>query len=173
MQKDTLKNKKGNIKRDISKKGKEMLRFQEELAKEHKYKPVPINLFTGNVRDKYEENLPSWCLDKSNYSVPLYSSDGIMICKGFNRIVIGDYGAFIEIPPDKICQESLICKKGQEYRYQDGRYSKNIKYLWLTTKDLSDCKIYLQKKTVAYADYRPDMYYISPYEVFLTARDEA
>ena len=42
--------------RQISQTGKEMLLFQEELARKHKYEPVPINLFTGNVRDKYEEN---------------------------------------------------------------------------------------------------------------------
>ena len=160
------------MKRQISKAGKEMLRFQEALAKEYKYKPVPLSLFREDVRDKYQENLPLWCLDKSNYNASLYSADGTLICNGFDRIVIGDYGAFIEIPPEKICQESIICKKGQEYRIEDERYANNVKYLWLTTNDSSNCKIYLQKKTVDYADYRPDMYYISPYEVFLSPEDD-
>lgn len=154
--------------RAISKIGKEMLLFQSEMAEKYSYKPIPIDLFTGNIRDKYEEALPSWCLAKEKQNCPLYSSEGTMICTGFDRIVIGDYGAFIEISPNKICSSSITCKKGQEYRSQDKKFADRVKYLWLTTKDTSDCKIYLQKKTVAYADYIPGMYYISPYEVFLT-----
>lgn len=154
--------------REISQIGKEMLLYQEKLAEEHKYKPIPINLFTGNVRDKYEETLPDWCKDESNFTKPLYSACGTMICTSFKRVVIGDYGAFIEIEPKDMCLDMITCKKGQEYRYQDEHYAKNVKYLWLTTKDNSDCKIYWQKKCVSYADYLPNMYYISPFEVFLT-----
>ena len=156
-----------SMKHEISAIGKEMLRFQNEMAEKHKYKPIPIDLFTGNIRDKYEMALPSWCMDEANRTHPLYSSEGTMICKGYERIVIGDYGAFVEISPQKICSDAIMCKKGQEYRYQDERYAKHVKYLWLTARDDSGCKIYLQKKRVDYADYIPGMYYISPYEVFL------
>lgn len=154
--------------REISQIGKEMLLFQAKLAEQHKYKTIPINLFTGNIRDKYEENLPNWVRTVTSGITPLYSAEGTMICTGYQRVVIGDYGAFIEILPTQICRNALICKKGQEYRFNDERYAKNVKYLWLTTKDASDCKIYLQKKKVDYADYVPGLYYISPYEVFLT-----
>lgn len=154
--------------REISQIGKQMLQFQSELAELHKYKPIPINLFTGNIRDKYEETLPDWCKNEQRRNFPLYSASGTMICTGYQKIVIGDYGAFVEITPEQIFQDALMCKKGQEYRYEDERYAKNVKYLWLTTKDSSDCKIYLQRKCVDYADYIPGMYYISPFEVFLT-----
>lgn len=154
------------MKREISKIGKEMLKFQCEMADKYKYKPIPIDMFMGNIRDKYEAALPDWCLDENNRNHPFYSSEGTMICTGYDRIVIGDYGAFVEISPDKICSNALMCKPGQEYRYQDERYAKNIKYYWLTAKDTSGCKIYLQKKIVDYADYIPGMYYISPYELF-------
>lgn len=96
---------------------------------------------------------------------PLYTLDGTQIATGYQRIVIGDYGAFVEIAPGQICKDALRCKPGQEYRYAEERFAANIKYLWLTTKDRSDCKIYFQKKGVNYADYVPGMFYISPYEV--------
>jgi len=156
------------MKREISKVGKEMLEFQEKLAAKHKYKPIPIDMFMGDLRKKYTEALPEWCHNSKQKEIALYSVGGIKICSGFKRIVIGDYGAFIEISPDQICKSSLMCKPGQEYRYNDIRYAKNVKYLWLTTKNKSDCKIYLQKKKVDYADYIPGMYYVSPYEVFIT-----
>ena len=38
-----------------------------------------------------------------------------------------------------------------------------MKYNWLTIEG-SDLKIYQQKRSVSYADYRPGKYYISPHE---------
>ena len=167
--------------RELTHQGKTMLAFQAQMAAVHKYKPIPIDLFNGNIRDKYIKELPEWCFgdDKSDAldhlfaesayvtdnQRPLYDREGLQICSGYHRIVIGDYGAFVEIPEAMICQENIMCKKGQEYREKDEKY-KNVKYLWYTGKNTADCKIYLQKKTVDYADYVPGMYYVSPYELF-------
>lgn len=149
--------------------GREMLAFQEALSKEYEYKPVEPNLFLGDVRQKYLEALPEWCVLNGDAGAVLRTLDGTVLCKGYSRIVIGDYGAFVEIAPEQIRKEVLRCKPGQEYRYQDERFSQHVKYLWLTAKDRSDCKIYFQKKKVEYADYTPGFFYISPYEVY--ARD--
>lgn len=153
--------------KQISDIGKEMLAFQEKLAAERGYAPVEIDLFLGDVRKKYRTALPDWCKISGDASASLYSLDGTKICTGYTRIVIGDYGAFVEISPEQICKESLCCKRGQEYRLSDERFAANVKYIWLTAKDRSGCKVYFQKKKVAYADYVPGMYYISPYEVCL------
>ena len=151
--------------KEIDDVGKQMLAFQERLAKERNYAPVEIDLFLGDVREKYREALPEWCNLNGDMNVRLFTLDGSLVCKGYERIVIGDYGAFIEISPEQICKDSLCCKRGQEYRFSDVRFADNVKYLWLTAKDKSDCKIYLQKKKVSYADYKPGLYYISPYEL--------
>ena len=151
--------------RQISKLGREMLAFQDGLAAEYEYKPIGFNLFLGDVREKYKSALPEWCNMTGDEAIPLFSLDGMQLCRGYDRIVIGDYGAFVEIAPERILRNNLHCKEGQEYRFTDERYAKNVKYLWLTAEDSSGCKIYLQKKPVDYADYVPGMYYISPYEV--------
>lgn len=154
---------------NISDLGKEMLAFQAKLAEENHYKPLPQStLFYGDVRQKYKDALPEWCVLEGNLQTPLYSSAGTTLCTGYNRIVIGDYGAFIEISPEQIIKENLIVKKGQEFRINEPQYKDRVKYHWLTAKDTSDCKIYFQQKTVEYADYIPGMYYISPYECTLT-----
>ena len=132
---------------------------------ERNYAPVGIDLFLGDVREKYLAALPEWCVVAGEAEARLYTLDGTLLCKGYERIVIGDYGAFIEISPERISKNSLRCKPGQEYRISDERFASNVKYLWLTALDESDCKIYFQKKKVKYADYVPGMFYISPYEV--------
>lgn len=53
-----------------------------------------------------------------------------------------------------------------KYRVEDPRYAEHVKYLWLTTDDGSDVKVYEQKRPVEYADYKPGMLYVSVYEVF-------
>lgn len=159
------------MKHSISNTGKSMLQFQEKLAQQHRYKPVQPDLFLGDVRDKYRASLPSWCV-LSGAESPLETTEGTLLCSGYRRIVIGDYGAFVEIDSSQINAEVLRCQPGEEYRYTDERFAKNCKYLWLTAKDLSHCKIYHQKKTVDYADYLPEMYYVSPYEVFPAEKGE-
>lgn len=77
----------------------------------------------------------------------------------------GELGGFVEFDETQVIKQNIKVKAGQEYRYNDKQYSENVKYLWLTAKDNSDCKIYFQKKTVNYADYKEGMFYISPYEV--------
>lgn len=152
--------------RQMSEVGREMLKFQEKLAAERGYTPVEIDLFLGDVREKYRNALPGWCRLDGDPSASLCSLDGTLLAVGYKRIVVGDYGAFVEVAPEYMRVENLRCQPGQEYRMNDERFSKNVKYFWLTAKDQSSCKIYFQKKTVSYADYVPGMFYISPYEVY-------
>ena len=90
-----------NIVRQISEVGRAMLAFQDGLAAEYGYKPIGFNLFLGDVREKYKSALPEWCNMTGDEATPLFSLDGRQICSGYDRIVIGDYGAFVEIAPGK------------------------------------------------------------------------
>lgn len=152
------------MKKEISNIGREMLEFQEQLAKDRCYAPIPPNMFDGDVRQKYKDALPGWCI-LSGCDDALHTFDGTVICSGYERVVIGDYGAFVEISPEKISEQMLRCQPGQEYRICDDRFKNNVKYHWLTAVDNSGIKVYYQQKTVDYADYKPGMFYVSPYEV--------
>lgn len=142
----------------------EIINLQENLAKEYKYKPIPP-LLSMQYRQDYLDSLPAGMLVQGNKNCRIYSKEGTLIACGYSRIVVGDYGAFIEFSPKQAVHKNIVIKRGQEYRVNDERYAKNIKYHWLTAADKSDCKIYYQIKTVEYADYKPKMYYVSPYDV--------
>lgn len=139
-----------------------VLEYQENLVRNYKYRPLPT-MFSEEARALYKENIPAgFNLDGGN--VGLYGASGLKIANGYSRIVIGDYGAYVEIMPEDMAHENIVVKKGQEYRDNDIRYSGKVKYSWLTLRDDSDVKIYFQKKPVAYADYLPGRYYVSVYE---------
>lgn len=139
--------------------------LQDDLAIKYKYKPLPSDL-SENVRNEYLKSIPLNLNINGDSEFELKSKKGTLIAKGYERIVIGDYGAFIEFSVKQGIKENIIIQKGQEYRINDEKYRKNVKYYWLTANDLSGIKIYLQQKTVSYADYIPNMYYVSPFEIF-------
>ena len=149
----------------ISTLGKEMLAFQEELAKAYNYKPIQFNIFLGDVREKFRKALPTWCKLDGDPLCALFSETGTQIATGYSRIVIGDYGAYVEISPEQILQDKLRLAPGEEYRVYNERYSAHVKYHWYTTIVSQQIKLYYQQKTVANADYISGMWYVSVYEI--------
>lgn len=138
------------------------LRIEAALAEKYGYKPLDKEL-SKDFRRLYTENIPSF-LNVSGSIDTLYTMNGSKVCNGYDRIVIGDYGAFIEFSQEHMASKFVI-KQGQEYRINDEKYKNNVKYVWLTINDRSDIKIYYQKKKVSYADYKPNKYYVSVHEV--------
>lgn len=176
------------MKYSMSEVGKYTLQKQEELSETYKYKQLPPDVALNCMRH-YVTSLPEGfrlkdnaikvaenpeidaCISKPGYEIhkerklPIVSRDGTMIACKYERIVIGHYGAFIEMSDEDVYRDNIKCKKGQEYRINDGRYRDKVKYQWFTAKDKSDCKLYFQKREVSYADYKVNMWYISPFEV--------
>ena len=132
----------------------------ELLCNKYKYAAVPPE---DNLRAAFRSLLPKWC-HVCGDDVPLVDIYGTPIAKSYNRIVIGDYGAYVEFSKLEAESNNFKIAPGEEYRFQKGY--KNCKYFWLTPNDDSGIKIYLQKHRVVYADYVPNMYYVSVYDVF-------
>ena len=118
------------MKHKISEIGAQMLKYQEQLAREYKYKPIPRTFFS-DVRAKFQKALPEWC-NVSGDTISLETTNGTVITNGYNRIVIGDYGAFVEFSRVQACMRRLEIKEGQVYRVENPRYAERVKYLWLT-----------------------------------------
>jgi len=137
--------------------------LSHELSNKYQYKKLPEKL-SSIVQNIYAETIPTFLLTTTNTS-PLYTINGSLICNGYDRIVIGDYGAYIEFSSEQANKDLFVIAPGQEYRIDNLRYA-NVKYAWLTINDGSQIKIYYQKNTVSYADYKPQYYYISVYEVY-------
>ena len=140
-----------------------MLQVQEELAEKYKYKALPP-LLSILQREEYEKYFPE---ELRNYDGPLCTTKGTCICRKLTdrKYVCGDYGIYLEADRENMVLENVCIQKGQEFRITDPQYSEHVKYHWYTAKDTSGIKIYLQQRTVDYADYRPGMYYFSPYEI--------
>jgi hypothetical protein len=113
------------------------LKIEALLAKKYNYIPLPDEL-SDKYRNFFKENIPQF-LRINGDTKTLFTSEGTKICEGYDRIVIGDYGAFIEFS-NKPNDVEFIVQPGQEYRINDKKYSKNVKYIWLTIDDSSGIK---------------------------------
>lgn len=104
---------------------------------------------------------------EGNSSVELFSKDGVKLSEGYSRIVIGGRGPYVEFTDEQIEFKSFYIPKDQLYRLTDRR----VYYIELRSIDKSNVKLYFQLQTVAYADYKIGMLYISPYDLFLPGGD--
>jgi len=89
-------------------------------------------------------------------STSIYLSDGTLFANSYNRVVHGKRGDYVELEKMQIIPE-LVSKFGNNIEIPIDKY-----YFWLHPIDKPDYKVYLQLKTVKYADYKIGKYYISP-----------
>lgn len=89
------------------------------------------------------------------------TSDGLLVAVGYERIVIGGRGPYLEFFPEQVVRPNLQVPPGQEWRLRPGpRY-----YVEHRSRDTSDVKFYEQVRPVEYADYRPGLWYASPFDL--------
>ena len=140
--------------------GEDELTDEELLAKakaqiannlaNNKYKPLPPSL-SFLIREFYKSEFTCPLKD---YQGLLKNKGGTVLGYGYNRIVIGDYGAYAEMTKSQVCLKNIKNKFSSVP-------TRKIKYTWLVTRDWEETKVYEQHMTVEYADYRPNMYYIA------------
>lgn len=109
---------------------------------------------------------------------------GTKVASDYNRVVLGDYGAYVEIPEEALLIKDVMkLKEGQEWR-DDPEYlkkreiTKKVKYVWYVwntaaqgEKFSREIKVYRQLNPVKYADYTPGLYYISVLEFDMLSED--
>jgi hypothetical protein len=91
-------------------------------------------------------------------SMQLFTADGLLLTHGYVRVEFGGRGPYLEITDEQLQHPHL-------HRIDDAHHS-------YFTEFRSNCKanvmVYLQRRPVDYARYRPGFYYISPFDL----RDE-
>jgi hypothetical protein len=85
----------------------------------------------------------------------IHTISNILVASGFNRIVHGGRGDYVEFDDDQIYKTFTI---PEVERY---RIDSNLVY-YIEYRTIDNVKIYFQKKLVDYADYKIGKYYISP-----------
>lgn len=138
--------------------------FINDLVEKYNYRRLPKDV-SVSARQSYLSSLPLWCKVGGD-DVSLITPKGKLVASRYDRIVVGDYGPFVEVSPEDMNTEILLVQPGEEYRLDPANHDKyHIKYGWYTIKGHKNIKVYHQFDTVDYADYKKGMYYISPFDL--------
>jgi hypothetical protein len=138
----------------------EVLKHIAELVEKYKYRPLPIGLSVIS-RQLYRDNIPEFLSIDGSTDGLITKSGKKITYYGYDRIVIGDYGAYIEFDADR---NDFYAPDAQKWRLDDTKYS-NIKYIHLCPIGDESVKIYYQLNPVKYAEYKPYKYYVSVFDV--------
>ena len=84
---------------------------------------------------------------------------GDPIAEGYLRVVIGGRGAYVEFHPDQIKGENIFLPQEARWRLHNPK----VYFEEWRSKDTNNIFIYKQVRPVAYADYIPSYWYISPH----------
>lgn len=118
---------------------------------------TPCPTMPSRSRTSYPERL----------GIPLTGNDetvfrcrnGVLLAAGYVRIVIGGRGPYVEFTDRNIDLSIHFRKTDVPHRYYTEYRSTP-----------SEVKLYHQHEVVDYADYRPGLYYISPFDMMVDGK---
>ena len=100
-------------------------------------------------------------------TINLYSLGGLLLARGYARVVIGKRGPYVEFEAHHVNFDDLHVPEEEEWRWT----SSFGYYCEYRSNDTCNVKIYLQKSFVDYADYIIGKYYISPFDLCTKTAD--
>lgn len=83
------------------------------------------------------------------------SRSGVMLVQGYNRVVIGGRGPYVELSLRHLLMDKFNKADVPHRHYVE----------WRSHRD--GVKLYEQFQTVDYADYKPGLFYISPFDLMV------
>lgn len=131
-------------------------------------------IYPNRVKDKNRIERSLKLDENGDDTTKFYSKNDTLLFVGYDRIVYGDHGPYIEFS-----EKHLRCKPKPRF---NSPTPGTAFYEWRTVNDKSDVKLYWQLKTVkslpnppkggfmgnraeGYADYKVHFYYVSPLEI--------
>jgi len=103
---------------------------------------------------------------KGNDNTLFETSTGLEVATGYTRVVIGGRGPYIEFSPEQIMLVNLHIPEDKRFKLRPYWRGK-VHYVEWRSNDEAHVKVYEQKRTVDYADYRVGMLYASPFDLFV------
>ena len=114
------------------------MKAREELIQKYKYEPLP-----GMLKDialiSWSKSLPYWLSGKmepvtdgyeiKSNDVPVYLKTLDMIANRYSRIVVGHYGAYLEIKPEDLTEKGKILYKNNAIPKGHGDFKEDCLYI--------------------------------------------
>lgn len=117
----------------------------------------------------YPKAVPSWLQYEGDESQPLFTKVGTPFCSGYSRVIISDYGPYIEIPQSLIDKSIVKRDLATETNIDMGTSSTRV---WFYASDNSRMPLFMQAKTTNLGDFIPEYFYVVPSDVCVPSKFE-
>jgi hypothetical protein len=107
--------------------------------------------------------LPSIPVGLDGECLRFFTRSDLWIAMGYERVVWGDRGPYVEFATGSILPGVLHVPDSQRWRLTTR--NPRIYYQEWRTNDECDVMVYYQLREVGYADYKPGFWYISPVDL--------
>jgi len=148
--------------------------MQSQLFANEAIAPGSTAIYPNRLRDKSRVEAAKNLAEFGDAITEFHTKTGAIFAVGYVRVVYGDHGPYVEFKREQICAE--LKRKFIRVVPADAYYE------WLEPVDGSGVKVYDQRRDVrhiknapkggfagnraeGYADYRPGMIYVSPFEL--------
>jgi len=99
-----------------------------------------------------------------DFRFKFFTASGLHVASGYQRVVFGKRGPYIEFQKGQVLKHNIHVPDNEKWRLDASQNCKVYYYEYRTNED--NVMIYLQKKTVDYADYKVGLVYISPFDLY-------
>ena len=141
-------------------------------------------IYPNRIADKIEVEQKLSLQEQGNNHTEFFTHSGKLFAVGYERIVYGDHGPYIEFTKEQI-KLKLKSKFGNNIDKLPGN-DYEYYYVWLVPENVNSLKVYWQVKPVShlpnapvrddgkpskfnrsegYADYKRGLYYVNPYDL--------
>lgn len=96
-----------------------------------------------------------------NSDFKFFTESGEHIATGYERIVFGGRGPYIEFKREQVFRNKIHIPSGAEWRINN-----EYVYYYEYRTNTDHVMVYLQKATVGYADYKVGFAYITPFKLY-------
>jgi hypothetical protein len=141
-----------------------MLECQEFLVEAGKIVPSARSSIGGEMFLASDLKLPLTCPAEG---FKLFTKDGTPFSNAYTRVVIGGRGPYIEFLGVHIPLSEISVPHNQAWRLRP-EYSYVFYNEWRHNK--AGFMIYEQRRKVSYADYAPERWYVSPWDLYVEVR---
>lgn len=137
--------------------------YKENLISTYSYKQLP-KFIEQEALKVIRESVPEY-LNLNGGSETLYSPKDVKVCKGYARILITPYGAYVEMSATQIVSANFITEEYEMYKVKNPQKYHNFKKIDMYICGNKEVRVHEQFNTVTWGDFKAGYYYIATEDV--------
>lgn len=94
-----------------------------------------------------------------NDEIHFYTTNGLLVAKGYKRVIFDNKGPFVEFSEDQLNQENVVIPPHQKWRVN------NVASPYIEYRSKDYCNVKFMKQKADDGEMKQGMFYVSPFNL--------